>query len=51
MGLKISEGIASADNLLIGEMKARGPFSLLTMKTMLKWGFEKLNLMEITGQY
>lgn len=45
----IMEGIASADNLLIGEMKARGPFSLLTMKTMLKWGFEKLNLMEITG--
>ncbi len=45
----IEEGTASADNLLIGEIKIRGPFSLLTMKTMLQWGFNELKLNEITG--
>lgn len=45
----IMEGVASADNLLIGETKIRGPLSLLTMKTMLLWGFSKLKLIEIAG--
>ena len=45
----IGEGMASADNLLIGDPKIRGPFSLLTMKTMLQWGFNEFKLDEITG--
>ncbi len=45
----ITEGVASADNLLIGETKIRGPVSLLTMKAMLQWGFNELKLNEITA--
>ena len=45
----ITEVMASADNLLIGENKIRGPVSLLTMRTMLQWGFNELKLNEITG--
>ena len=45
----IMDGKASAENLLIGEINARGPLSLLIMKTMLRWGFDKLKLNEITA--
>lgn len=45
----IVNGVASADNLLIGETKIRGPISILTMRTMLQWGFDELKLNEITG--
>jgi len=45
----IVKGVASADNLLIGETKMRGPISILAMRTMLKWGFDELKLKEINA--
>jgi len=45
----IVNGVASADNLLIGDTKMRGPVSILAMITLFKWGFDELGLNEITG--